>query len=166
MILKQTCAAGVVLILSALPGLAHGADRGKTTVPLSGKTVSVDYGRPNLNGRDMLGKAEIGKPWRLGADAPTTLTSDVDLAFGSLAVPKGSYVLTATRTADAAWAINITRPGKDNAKAEKVGDVPLTIVTLPDSVEQLTIDLKAEAPGASLTVSWGKTALKTNFTAK
>jgi hypothetical protein len=164
--LKQTCAMGAVLILSALPGLAHGADRGKATVTLSGKTVSIDYGRPNLNARDMLGKAEIGKPWRLGADASTTLASEGDLAFGALAVPKGSYVLTATRTGESAWALNIARPGKDNARAEKVGDVPLTIATLPESVEQLTIDLKAEGPGASLTISWGKTALKTSFTAK
>jgi hypothetical protein len=165
MFLRQTSALGAVLLMSAMPALAHGADRGKPTVTLAGKTVSIDYGRPLLKGRDMLGKAEVGKPWRLGADAATTLTAEADLTFGSLAVPKGTYTLTATKTSETAWVLTLTRPGKENAHGDKVGDVPLEVTTLPDSVEQLTIDLKAEGAGATLTVSWGKTALKTSFTA-
>jgi hypothetical protein len=166
MMLKQTLAIGTVLVLTALPALAHGADRGQATVVLSGKKVAIDYGRPNLNKRDMLAKAEVGKAWRLGADAPTTLASDGDLTFGSVAVPKGDYVLKATKTAEATWVLNVVRPGKDGKADEKVGDVPLSVATLPQSVEQLTIDLKAEAPGASLTISWGTTALKAAFAAK
>ena len=166
MFLKQTLAMGAALAVVALPALAHGADRGQATVVLSGKKVSIDYGRPNLKGRDMLAKAETGKSWRLGADSPTTLTSDGDLTFGSVAVPKGSYVLTATKTGDASWTLNVLRAGKENTPPEKVGDVPLTVATLPQSVEELTIDLKDAAPGAALTISWGTTALKTAFTAK
>ena len=79
-------------------------------------------------------------------------------------VPKGSYTLTATKTSETAWTLNITRPGKD--AAEKVGDVPLEVSTLPESVEELTIAGKAEGTSGAFTISWGKTALKTSFSAK
>lgn len=167
MILKQVGSLGAALLVSTLPAFAHGADRGKATVAIEGKSVSIDYGRPLLKGRDMLAKAEVGKSWRLGADAPTTLATDCNLSFGTVQVPKGSYTLAATKTSDTAWTLNITRPGKDaGAQPEKVGDVPLEVVSLPESVEQLTIDAKAEGTSGAFTISWGKTALKASFSAK
>src|SRR5215471_14983852 len=43
---------------------ACGQGRGKAEVTINGKTVTIDYGRPELKGRDMLGKATPGTIWR------------------------------------------------------------------------------------------------------
>jgi len=152
------------LLLAAVPVAAHGAPRGEAKLQLNGKNVAIDYGRPSLNGRDMLGKAEVGQTWRMGADGATTLTTETDLAFGSAVVPKGSYVLTATRKAADQWMLNIEdrSPGKD---AKKVAEVPLTMGTLPASIEELTIDLSSQKDGAEFAMKWGTAELKTGFKA-
>jgi hypothetical protein len=145
----------------SLPAFAHGADRGEAKVKVAGKSVAIDYGRPTLNGRDMLGQAQIGTPWRMGADAATTLKTEADLSFGTAAVAKGEYVLTATKVGDGQWTLNVLT--KERAK---VVDVPLEAVKLPDTVEMLTIGLTGDKDKGELTMSWGALALKAAFTGK
>ena len=145
----------------AIPALAHGNDRGEAKATVAGKTITIDYGRPSLKGRDMLGQAEVGKPWRMGADAETTLKTDADLSFGGASVPKGEYVLTATKLADGKWQLNVATKEK-----AKVADVPLETGKLPASVETLTIELTGEKDKGTFTMSWGEVALKAAFTGK
>ena len=155
--------AAVCFLLAALsrPVLAHAAPRGEAKATVAGKAVSIDYGRPSLSGRDMLGRAEIGKPWRMGADGATTLTTEADLGFGAATVPKGSYVLTATKTAEDRWVLNIATPDK-----VKVADVPLDAAKLGESVETLTIELHGEKSAGQFEMRWGALSLKTTFTGK
>ena len=145
----------------AIPALAHGADRGAAKATVAGKAVTIDYGRPSLKGRDMLGQAEVGKAWRMGADAETTLKTDADLTFGGASVPKGEYVLTATKLTDGKWQLNVATKEK-----AKVADVPLETGKLPASVETLTIELTGEKDRGTFTMSWGEVALKAGFTGK
>jgi len=149
--------------LAAAPAFAHAADRGEAKATVSGKAVVIDYGRPVLKGRDMLAQAEVGKPWRLGADAATTLKTDADLSFGGVAVPKGTYVLTATKVAADKWVLTAAT---NDADKKKVAEVPLTPGTLPAEVEQFTIGLGADQDKGELSLSWGKTSLKATFTGK
>jgi hypothetical protein len=141
-------------------GLAHAAPRGLAKASVAGKAVSIDYGRPSLAGRDMLGRAEPGKPWRMGADAATTLTSEADLSFGKAAVPKGSYVLTATKDEKGAWTLNISAAGA------KVAEAPLVAGTLKESVETFTIELRGEKDKGEIELQWGTTSLKAAFTGR
>ena len=159
--MKKRYAILAALSAIAIPVLAHGADRGEAKATVAGKTVTIDYGRPVLKGRDMLAQAEVGKPWRMGADAETTLKTDADLAFGNATVAKGEYVLTATKVAEGQWQLNVLT--KDKAK---VADVPLELAKAPASVEMLTIDLKGDKGKGTFTMSWGEVALKTAFTGK
>ena len=149
------------LSMLAVPVLAHGADRGEAKATVAGKAVTIDYGRPTLKGRDMLGQAEVGKPWRMGADAETTLKTGTDLVFGNTAVPKGEYVLTATKVADGQWQLNVLTKEK-----AKVADVPLELTKTPAPVEMLTIDLAGDKGKGAFTMSRGDVALKAAFTAK
>ena len=139
-----------------------GGERGEAKATVSGKAVAIEYGRPSLKGRDMLAQAAIGQPWRMGSGDATSLKTDADLTFGSVAVPKGDYILTATKLTADQWQLNVLA----KAGRTKVADVPLTHETLKTSVETFTIDLKAAGNKADLTLSWGTTALKTSFTGK
>jgi hypothetical protein len=161
--MKRFVLVAVIAALTAAPAFAHAADRGEAKATFSGKNVIIDYGRPLLKGRDMLGQAEVGKPWRMGADAATTLKTEADLSFGGVALPKGTYVLTATKVAADKWVLTAAT---NDAAAKKVAEVPLTQGGLAADVEQFTIDLKGEKEKGELTLSWGKTALKAAFTAK
>ena len=118
--LKRIALAALAVMVAG-PAFAQGNPRGEAKAMVAGKAVSIDYGRPSLKGRDMLGQAQVGQAWRMGADAPTTLKTDADLSFGTAAVPKGEYILTATKVAADQWHLNVL------AKADraKVADVPL-----------------------------------------
>ena len=129
---------------------------------MAGKAVSVEYGRPSLKGRDMLAQAQVGKPWRLGADAATTLTTEADLAFGDVKVPKGTYILTATKVETDVWHLNVL----NKADRAPVGDIPLTAGKTDEPVETLTIEVMGEGDKGKFKMLWGGTALWAAFTAK
>jgi len=151
-----------VALTAALPAFAHGADRGEAKAKVAGKAVTIDYGRPSLKGRDMLGQAKVGQPWRMGADSSTTLKTEADLQMGALAVPKGDYVLSATKVAEDKWELNLAKSG-DNAV---LGSVPLVADKASDSVETFTIELTGKGDAGELVLKWGTTVLKTGFTGK
>jgi hypothetical protein len=159
--LKRMALAALAVVVAA-PVFAQGNPRGEAKATVAGKAVAIDYGRPSLKGRDMLGQAQIGQAWRMGADAATSLKTDADLAFGTVNIPKGEYILTATKVAADEWTLNIL------AKADraKVADVPLATDKLAASVETFTIELKGEKDKGELKLTWGTTALGTTFTAK
>jgi hypothetical protein len=136
--------------------------RGEATVTINGKKIAVDYGRPSLKGRDMLAQAKVGEAWRMGMNEATTLKTDADIAFGQKTVPKGEYVLTATKVDGEQWMLNIL----SKADRSKVADVPLTTEKLPQSVEQFTIELAARDDSGTFRMSWGTVALGTTFTLK
>jgi hypothetical protein len=159
--LKRFALAAIAVCLAG-SAFAQGNARGEAKAVVAGKEVAIDYGRPSLKGRDMLGQAAVGQAWRMGADAATGLKTDADLSFGSVSVPKGEYILTATKVAADVWQLNVL------AKADraKVADVPLGVSKTPASVELFTIDLKGDKDKGELKLSWGQIALAAPFTAK
>lgn len=136
--------------------------RGETKATVAGKSVSVEYGRPSLAGRDMLGQAKAGTPWRMGAGSPTSLKTEADLTFGSVALPKGSYVLTAVKDEKGSWTVIATNP---DTKA-KAAEVPLTSTVLKESVEQFTIEVKGKGNAGEFAMMWGTAKMAAPFTAK
>jgi hypothetical protein len=60
-------------------------------------TVSIKYSAPSLRGRKFLGAIEpYGKPWRAGANAATTFTTDQDLKIEGQTLPAGKYTIFMT----------------------------------------------------------------------
>jgi hypothetical protein len=159
--LKRLALVGAALFV-AVPAFAQNP-RGEAKATVAGKAVTIDYGRPSLKGRDMLGQAQVGQSWRMGADAATSLKTDADLSFGDVKVPKGEYVLTATKLGADQWQLNVLSKSEERTK---VADVPLTASKLDASVEQFTIDLKGDKDKGELKLLWGTTALGASFTGK
>jgi hypothetical protein len=153
----------VIVAFSLAAAAALPADRGEAKGTFAGKVVSIDYGRPSLQGRDMLGQAQVGVPWRMGADSPTRLKTAAALSFGAgVVVAPGDYVLTATKTAPDKWRIDVKRESGDPI------EVPLVSKTLPASVETFTIELTPDKDKSKgeLALKWGTMALTAPFTAR
>ena len=154
------------LLVAALAGLAAPAfsqanPRGEAKATVAGKSVSIEYGRPSLKGRDMLAQAKPGQSWRMGSDAATSLTTEADLDFGGVSVPKGSYILTATKADAGKWVMNVL--AKEDR--EKVANVSLTPAKTEEAVETFTIHLKSEGNEGRVKLLWGNTVLEAAFTA-
>jgi hypothetical protein len=138
--------------------------------------IRVDYGQPHLRGRRINTDSLVpfDAVWRLGANAATLFTTDVDLTIGGKSVPKGRYVaqVLPTRTAwtlilqaetTGAASVNVTAydAKKDAAR------IDLAMRTLASPVESFTIWLiPSTAPGAQrgeLRMAWDTVMLSTEW---
>ena|SRR5437667_8619537 len=132
--------------------------RGEASLSIDGGKVSIDYGSPTLKGRDIESLIAPGEEWRMGADAATTLSTDVSLKFGNKVVSKGKYVLRAKLVAKEKWHLLIQKEDKST-----VVEVPLTYQKSDNPVEELTIKLEKQGSGGKFILEWGKFSLSTEF---
>ena len=141
--------------------------RGRAEATVGGVAVSIDYGRPNLKGRDMMGKAPDGFVWRLGANQATVIESTGELVFGETAVPKGSYSLFARRVDRQGWELIFNEQtgqwGTQHDASKDLYTVPLQWRQQDESTEQFTIQLGTEGDVGALTMTWGSHVLTTEF---
>lgn len=164
MIRIAACSAGL-----AVATLAYGqSPRGTAEITLNDNTVSVEYGRPSLHGRDMLGQAPVGTVWRLGADQATTMTATGAVVFGNMVVQKGSYSLFLERVSDSKWSLVINKQtgqwGTEHDRSKDLLGIPLKWEKHDESVEQLSISLTKETDDTGiLSISWGKDVLRQRF---
>lgn len=135
--------------------------------------IRVDHGQPHLRGRALHTDSLVpfDKVWRTGANASTTLTTDLPLMIGGVRLPAGSYALF-TVPAAGTWKLIIQRNTGQMADAyEPVADlarVNLVRRELASPVESLTMWLvpstKPGVFGGDLRFAWGSTELSTPFT--
>ena len=87
----------------------------QTTPPI---TIALDYGQPHLRGRTLHTDSLVpyDKPWRTGANDPTTLTTGVDLVVGGANLPAGKYVLYTIPGRDS-WKLIIQKSADQTAEA-------------------------------------------------
>jgi hypothetical protein len=162
-----------MLVVAAQAAFGQGNPRGTSKIALSGKDVSVEYGRPSLKGRsveDMLNSLKPGAVWRLGADTSTTFSTATDLVFGDATVPAGEYSLWAQKEADGGWKLVFNKQhgqwGTQHDAAQDLVAVPLKQTKAAKSAEMVTIDLAEAEGGGALNIQWGDMSLTTNFKAK
>jgi hypothetical protein len=138
--------------------------------------VRIDYGQPHLRGRMLLTDSLVpmGKVWRLGANAATLFTTDVDLTMGGKAVAKGRYVAqllpersgwTLILQQETTGAAQVNVAAYDAAK--DYARIPLTATTLSTPQESLAITLvpstAAGAQKGELAIAWGTVHLKADW---
>ncbi len=150
--------AGLVLLaVASVTIFAHGNEPGRTALAVSGGEVVIDYVAPALKGRDLMAmlKQPGANPWRLGADAPTTLTTPVRLKFGEGVLSRGKYVLRAYLDDHGSWWLQAY-----DSNREEVGKLAMTSSNEKESKEHLEIVLSGAADAASLHIQWGTLALQ------
>jgi len=153
-----------LVFLTTNAGVAHGAERGSVKLTINGAHITIDYGRPMLKGRDMLGQLKPGQVWRIGADSPTTLESDKDLDFGGTVVPKGKHIPLAKLVEPGKWTLVFSSKSVFQYEASaKIAEVPLTVEEANDSDEMVTLKLTDQGGSGVLEIAWGKMRLTTSF---
>jgi hypothetical protein len=134
--------------------------------------IRLDYGQPHLRGRAINTDSLVpfDRPWRLGANANTTLTTDIDLTVGGARLAKGSYVLYAI-PGRSEWTLVVQRSIGQGATeypdSATVARVPLRHVSLATPVESLTMWLipstEAGPARGELRFAWGTSQLSTTW---
>jgi hypothetical protein len=99
--LKAAALCAVALLIScfafAQAKKAPQSPRDSVSGMIGKATVSINYGAPSVRGRKILGVIEpYGKPWRAGANAATSFTTDKDLKVEGKTLPAGKYTLFMT----------------------------------------------------------------------
>ena len=139
---------------------------------IGGKFIFVEYGRPSLKGRDMLGQLETNKIWRLGADKSTTFTSDTNLSFNKVPVPQGTYSLWLKKLGDKTYELLFNKKsGQWGTQHEAIDDfasVPLSFSDGNENVEMFTIKLNkaTKGNGGEIEFLWGSSVLRAPFNLK
>ncbi len=145
--------------------------RGMVEVMLMDSKVSIDYGRPEMKGRDMLAMAPAGFVWRLGSNKSTTFTTDSDLMFGDMTLAKGSYSAWAKHVDGDEWTLIFNSEvgiwGAPGSKRENdVLEVPLQYSVEDEMIERFTVELMNVDGMGKLAASWGTHRLVSSFSAK
>lgn len=153
--------------------------RGTTAVTLVGAdrsfTISIDYGQPHARGRTVTGAlaGDIGNVWRLGANDPTILRSDVDLVIGTITVPKGAYTLLAETATSGDWKLVVNgKTGPEAVPHDPIADLgrtQLTSRTLATPIESFTmwlIPASDSSASGEIRFAWGTKEFKAPWRVK
>lgn len=145
--------------------LASPRDSVKATI--SGATVEVNYGRPSMKGRLVVGGLiPYDQVWRTGANEATSLVTSKPLMIGSLMVPAGKYTLytLATKTG---WKLIVNKQtgqwGTEYKPEMDLGRVDLKLESLPAVAEQFTIKIVPTGTTGILRLEWDKTVASVSF---
>jgi hypothetical protein len=153
-----------------------------------GKWIEITYGRPIKRGRDVLGGTgasygKIANPdapvWRAGANNTTQLKTEVPLQINGKTVAPGTYTMFIDLKPNAwtlivsTWKAQVRYDPKNTAEIwgaygytpdKDVVRAPMTLGTLPFSVEQLTWDFTDMSDaGGKLTIMWDKAVASVPF---
>jgi hypothetical protein len=122
---------------------------GTADVTLKGQTISIQYRRPSMRGRKIMGAlVPYGQVWRTGANEATQLSTPLNLTIGGANVPAGLYTLYSL-VGEHNWKLIINKQTGQSG-TEYHPDQDLVRVDMQMS--------KTAAPVEQFTISWNKTA--------
>ena len=136
--------------------------RDTTRATIGDVAFTVDYSRPLLRGRVLLGGIiPYDQVWRTGANAATQFTTSAPITLAGMQVPAGSYTLwTIPRRSSVELIVNrqTGQWGTQYSASKDLGRAPLTIDTVTTPVEKFTISIRpADARHGALVMQWGPT---------
>jgi len=161
---------------------------GAEPVYKGGKWIEITYGRPIKRGRDLFGgkDANYGKAvnpdapvWRAGANNTTQLKNELPMVVNGKTIAPGTYTMFIDLKPNS-WTLIISNwkaqtrydPSNKNelwgaydyTSDKDVVRAPMTLATLPWSVDQLTWAFTDMTDaGGKMTIMWDKTAASVPF---
>jgi Protein of unknown function (DUF2911) len=132
-----------------------------------GKNVTIDYSRPSMRNRKIFGGlVAYDQVWRTGANAATSLKTDVDLDIGGTKIPAGSYTLY-TIPGMNNWQLIVNKQtGQWGTKYDQNQDlarIPMQVTQRPAGLELFTISFdKTGGDSAVLKLEWENTIASVN----
>jgi hypothetical protein len=166
---KHRVLTAALVIVVALTALAIAQDKKPASPPATasvtfadGKTVTIDYAQPSMRGRKIFGGlVPYDKVWRTGANAATSLKTDVNLTIGGTAVPAGSYTLY-TIPGMNSWQLIINKQtgqwGTKYDQGQDLARIPMKVTQRPSGLEIFTISFdKTGGDSAVLKLEWENT---------
>jgi hypothetical protein len=136
---------------------------GTATVTFAdGKTVTIDYSRPSMRNRKIFGGlVPYDQVWRTGANAATSLKTDVALNIGGTHIPAGSYTLY-TIPGMNSWQLIINKQtgqwGTEYNQGQDLVRIPMTVTQRSSGLEIFTISFdKTGGNSATLKLEWENT---------
>ena len=132
-------------------------------------TVSVDYSRPNMRGREVFGElVPYGKIWRTGANATTKVTFDKPISISGKELKPGTYSLYTVPGEDM-WEVvfytDDSNPLITEFEEKKVAlRTMVEPIEMPMNMETFTIvidDVMTES--AVLNILWANTVVPVKF---
>ena len=143
---------------------AHGNKPGSSSIEIGGGEVRVDFVGPESKGRDVLSLLPPDAYWRMGADRPTTLTTNVALRFSDKIVPSGTFTLVAYFSEDGSWSLVIADDlGSGFRPVNIIGSVDGVVSKRETEVENMVIALEEDGGRGLFILDWGMARLTAEF---
>jgi hypothetical protein len=141
-------------------GFAQLSVRDTARATIGAATFAVDYGRPLVRGRELVGKLlPYDYVWRTGANAATQFTTSAPITLAGIRVPAGTYTLwTVPRRKGADLVINkqTGQWGTEYDGSKDLGMARMTADSLATPVEKFTISITpTDARRGTLSMEWG-----------
>ncbi len=151
------------LALPVLAGRGDDADRksknGKTEGTIDGVEVTLEYGRPNVKGREIWGGlVPFGKVWRTGADEATTISFSDDVTIDGEPLPAGTYALF-TIPGEDEWVFIFNKVADQwGAFSHDAGQDALRVSAEPEAAEHVE-SMEFAIDGSSVVLRWEELAV-------
>lgn len=142
--------------------------RDSVFLSLDTNKISVNYGRPSIRGRKIMGElVPWNEVWRTGANEATHLKTNFDLVMGGVPVPAGTYTLW-TLPSEKGWKFIINKETKQwGTKYDERMDLArfdAKVEHISSPVETLTVALEAKGKTSGiLKLTWENTVVSTPF---
>ena len=145
-----------------------------TSLGLGGGSVKVCYGKPSARGRVVFGDVvPWGRLWRLGANEPTRLFTNIPLDVAGVAIAPGRYSLYAVPGPET-WEVALNRSTfhwgldfSEHVLSREIGRVRIAADSTEGHVETLTLGLEPESETrAALVIEWERTRVRVPILAR
>jgi hypothetical protein len=159
-------------LFAAVPGVFSQqpipSPRDSVFLSLDTNVISVNYGRPSMRGRKIMGGlVPWNKVWRTGANQATHLKTSFDMTFGGVPVTRGSYTLWTLPSPDG-WKVILNKQtgqwGTVYNPSQDLARFDATVEPVSATVDTFTIVLKgAGKTSGVMKLMWENTSVSVPF---